>query len=78
MAGVGLSVPGLHSGSSHDAGPSLTTVERGVADVVEVRRGACWRTEGGLDLDTEAHLGGLEKAARTHAEVAGKHLPREH
>ncbi len=45
------------------------------AHLVSMHRNLFWRTEGGLDLDTGAFLEGLEKAARTEAEVTGKPSP---
>ncbi|MFD0071113.1 TIGR01458 family HAD-type hydrolase [Streptomyces sp. NPDC127166] len=45
------------------------------ARLVSMHRNLYWRTEGGLDLDTGAFLEGLEKAARTEAEVTGKPAP---
>ncbi|MFC9588907.1 TIGR01458 family HAD-type hydrolase [Streptomyces sp. NPDC056944] len=49
-------------------------LQRG-ARLVSMHRNLYWRTEGGLDLDTGAFLEGIEKAARTHAEVTGKPAP---
>ncbi|MFD8412131.1 TIGR01458 family HAD-type hydrolase [Streptomyces sp. NPDC059650] len=49
-------------------------LQRG-ARLVSMHRNLYWRTEGGLDLDTGAFLEGLEKAARTRAEVTGKPAP---
>ncbi|MEV7567379.1 TIGR01458 family HAD-type hydrolase [Streptomyces tanashiensis] len=49
-------------------------LQRG-ARLVSMHRNLYWRTEGGLDLDTGAFLEGLEKAARTPAEVTGKPAP---
>ncbi|MEU8436499.1 TIGR01458 family HAD-type hydrolase [Streptomyces sp. NPDC029216] len=49
-------------------------LQRG-ARLVSMHRNLYWRTEGGLDLDTGAFLEGLEKAARTEAEVTGKPAP---
>lgn len=49
-------------------------LQRG-ARLVSMHRNLYWRTEGGLDLDTGAFLAGLEKAARTEAEVTGKPAP---
>ncbi|MFH8840599.1 TIGR01458 family HAD-type hydrolase [Streptomyces sp. NPDC017868] len=48
---------------------------RGGARLVAMHRNLYWRTEAGLDLDTGAFLEGLEKAARTEAEVTGKPAP---
>ncbi|MFD7258278.1 TIGR01458 family HAD-type hydrolase [Streptomyces sp. NPDC059874] len=45
------------------------------ARLVAMHRNLYWRTEGGLDLDTGAYIEGLEKAARTKAEVTGKPAP---
>ncbi|MFF0425121.1 TIGR01458 family HAD-type hydrolase [Streptomyces sp. NPDC004520] len=48
---------------------------RGGARLVAMHRNLYWRTDTGLDLDTGAFLEGLEKAARTEAEVTGKPAP---
>ncbi|MFD9543828.1 HAD-IIA family hydrolase [Streptomyces sp. NPDC060022] len=42
------------------------------ARLVAMHRNLYWRTAGGLDLDTGAFLDGLERAARTEAEITGK------
>lgn len=46
-------------------------LQRG-ARLVAMHRNLYWRTDAGLQLDTGAFLLGLEKAARTEAEVTGK------
>ncbi|MFF4249934.1 TIGR01458 family HAD-type hydrolase [Streptomyces sp. NPDC001663] len=46
-------------------------LQRG-ARLVAVHRNLYWRTDAGLQLDSGAFLAGLEKAARTEAEVTGK------
>ena len=46
-------------------------LQRG-ARLVAMHRGLYWRTSEGLQLDTGAFLAGLEQAAGTEAEVAGK------
>lgn len=48
---------------------------QGGARLVSMHRNLYRRTEGGLDLDTGAFLEGLERAARTEAEVTGKPAP---
>ncbi|MDR3080551.1 MAG: HAD-IIA family hydrolase [Streptomyces sp.] len=45
------------------------------ARLVAMHRNLYWRTDRGLQLDTGAFLLGLEKAARTEAEVTGKPSP---
>ncbi len=45
---------------------------QGGARLVAMHRNLYWRTAQGLDLDTGAFLLGLERAARTEAEVTGK------
>ncbi|MER6128024.1 HAD-IIA family hydrolase [Streptomyces sp. NPDC001795] len=45
------------------------------ARLVAVHRNLYWRTDRGLQLDSGAFLLGLEKAARTEAEVTGKPSP---
>ncbi|MFE9637294.1 TIGR01458 family HAD-type hydrolase [Streptomyces sp. NPDC006463] len=49
-------------------------LQRG-ARLLSMHRNLYWRTERGLDLDTGAFLQGLEKAARTEAQVTGKPAP---
>ena len=49
-------------------------LQRG-ASLVAMSRGLYWRTSQGLQLDTGAFLAGLEQAAGTTAEVAGKPAP---
>lgn len=49
-------------------------LQRG-ARLVAMHRNLYWRTEDGLQLDAGAFLVGLEKAARTEAEVTGKPSP---
>lgn len=49
-------------------------LQRG-ARLVSMHRNLYWGTEDGLALDTGAFLEGLEKAARTRAEVTGKPDP---
>jgi HAD superfamily hydrolase (TIGR01458 family) len=44
----------------------------GGAHLVAMGRNLYWRTEAGLQLDTGAFLGGLERAAGVEAEVTGK------
>ncbi|MEU2129038.1 HAD-IIA family hydrolase [Streptomyces sp. NPDC018352] len=46
-------------------------LQRG-ARLVAMHRNLYWRTATGLDLDTGAFLLGLERAARTEAEITGK------
>ncbi|MFE3329924.1 HAD-IIA family hydrolase [Streptomyces sp. NPDC059176] len=46
-------------------------LQRG-ARLVAMHRNLYWRTDSGLQLDTGAFLLGLERAARTQAEVVGK------
>ncbi|MFC9930362.1 HAD-IIA family hydrolase [Streptomyces sp. NPDC127190] len=46
-------------------------LQRG-ARLVAMHRNLYWRTDAGLQLDTGAFLLGLERAARTEAEVTGK------
>ncbi|MFB7210918.1 HAD-IIA family hydrolase [Streptomyces sp. NPDC056255] len=46
-------------------------LQRG-ARLVAMHRNLYWRTAAGLDLDTGAFLLGLERAARTEAEITGK------
>ncbi|GGT31710.1 TIGR01458 family HAD-type hydrolase [Streptomyces chromofuscus] len=62
------------------AGPEFTytalnrafgRLQRG-ARLVAMHRNLYWRTQDGLQLDTGAFLAGLERAARTEAEVTGK------
>ncbi|MFF4055859.1 HAD-IIA family hydrolase [Streptomyces sp. NPDC001668] len=49
-------------------------LQRG-ARLVAMHRNLYWRTADGLQLDAGAFLAGLEKAARTEAEVTGKPSP---
>ncbi|MEV6790821.1 HAD-IIA family hydrolase [Streptomyces sp. NPDC051320] len=42
------------------------------ARLVAMHRNLYWRTDRGLQLDTGAYLVGLERAARTEAEITGK------
>lgn len=49
-------------------------LQRG-ARLVAMHRNLYWRTEDGMQLDAGAFLIGLEKAARTEAEVTGKPSP---
>ncbi|MFK4101512.1 HAD-IIA family hydrolase [Streptomyces sp. NPDC019531] len=49
-------------------------LQRG-ARLVAMHRNLYWRTDDGLQLDAGAFLAGLEKAARTEAEVTGKPSP---
>ncbi|MFI6436693.1 TIGR01458 family HAD-type hydrolase [Streptomyces sp. NPDC050759] len=49
-------------------------LQRG-ARLVAMHRNLYWRTDDGLQLDSGAFLAGLEKAARTEAEVTGKPSP---
>ncbi|MEV6589421.1 TIGR01458 family HAD-type hydrolase [Streptomyces acidicola] len=49
-------------------------LQRG-AKLVAMHRNLYWRTDQGLQLDTGAFLTGLEKAARTQAEITGKPAP---
>ncbi|MEV0323700.1 HAD-IIA family hydrolase [Streptomyces sp. NPDC050658] len=46
-------------------------LQRG-ARLVAMHRNLYWRTSEGLDLDTGAFLPGIERAARTEAEITGK------
>ncbi|MBA4860819.1 HAD-IIA family hydrolase [Streptomyces sp. PSKA54] len=45
------------------------------ARLVAMHRNLYWRTDQGLQLDTGAYLLGLERAARTEAEITGKPAP---
>ncbi|MGW1029643.1 HAD-IIA family hydrolase [Streptomyces sp. NPDC002577] len=49
-------------------------LQRG-ARLVAMHRNLYWRTDQGLQLDTGAYLLGLERAARTEAEITGKPAP---
>ncbi|RRR81744.1 HAD-IIA family hydrolase [Streptomyces sp. RP5T] len=49
-------------------------LQRG-ARLVAMHRNLYWRTADGLQLDAGAFLAGLEKAARTEAEITGKPSP---
>ncbi|KUN06979.1 HAD-IIA family hydrolase [Streptomyces canus] len=49
-------------------------LQRG-ARLVAMHRNLYWRTDDGLQLDSGAFLAGLERAARTEAEVTGKPSP---
>ncbi|WP_149830082.1 TIGR01458 family HAD-type hydrolase [Streptomyces tailanensis] len=49
-------------------------LQRG-ARLVAMHRNLYWRTDDGLQLDAGAFLAGLEKAARTEAEITGKPAP---
>jgi len=49
-------------------------LQRG-ARLVAMHRNLYWRTDRGLQLDTGAFLIGLERAARTEAEITGKPAP---
>ncbi|MBG0850924.1 HAD-IIA family hydrolase [Streptomyces spinoverrucosus] len=75
--GAGASVDVVVVGG---AGPEFTYtalnrafghLQRG-ARLVAMHRNLYWRTKDGLQLDTGAFLAGLERAARTEAEVTGK------
>ncbi|MFF4354064.1 HAD-IIA family hydrolase [Streptomyces sp. NPDC001530] len=49
-------------------------LQRG-ARLIAMHRNLYWRTDQGLQLDTGAFLIGLERAARTEAEITGKPAP---
>jgi len=49
-------------------------LQRG-ARLIAMHRNLYWRTDRGLQLDTGAFLLGLERAARTEAEITGKPAP---